>query len=199
MFEAAALIISLVGGAFIALNVSGKTISLPGGGSIIPESDPRREAINNQIRKYLNGEYPDFTERLLHAKVGGANGIPANAQTAKILIAYWAGWYLGYYDYLGDIFQPQNFNEIAGGTAGRWTYSDYPGGEAFDWAGIENVSWDDGNDFGLARNTGTWFEENFNTQCVFAILQQTSEILSTGGAATNPGGIASLISQCRTN
>lgn len=193
MFETAALVIGIIGAAFIADKTSGKSVlKVP---PKISEHEMRRRALQAQINKYLAGNiYPDYTQRMLTAKEGGAHGVPASSLTMKYILMYDAGVALGYYNNLGDIFHQDIFNRVTNGQGGAWTASDFPVGN-FTFTNIEKFTVDEGNDFGLARNTGTWLEENFNFSCLVSVIAGTAATIATGGSASAPV-LAVSINQC---
>lgn len=187
------------------LTDGGRTAILSGqgrGGDPYHEPDNSRETRHNRIQEEINkllvgAEGAHFRSRLITAKIGGASGVPASSHTVKLILSYEAGRRSALYPDLGDIISnpPNNFNMIAGGSAGRWTESDFPYA-TFSYPRIEQVSLDEGNDFGLDRHVGTWLEETFHLSCLIGVIEGVAATLASG-ATLSGVGLATATAGCR--
>lgn len=102
----------------------GNSDSKPSGAPLTP-AQLRHNKIQNEINRLMFSDSA-FQTRLATCKVGGSNGVPANPETVKTIVAYVAGQNTGYYKNTIDIISnaPYNFNKVINGEAGSWTYSD---------------------------------------------------------------------------
>jgi len=203
---AVALLFSAIGATYIVYNVKGNSTG-SGGLSLTSRKERVKQALQKQITRIMTFDgWRSSIVKMLTAKEGGANGIPVSSYTGKLIVLYLAGQStedpdkpgsgIALYPNYGNIYDPDTFEQIVDGNYGPWGLTGY-NVDDFTYPGLENFTLDEGNDFGLRRNTGTWLEDTFNLTCLATVVASAAATVASGGTLA-PGGIAASAYACRT-